>query len=566
MMKRSNRGARRGFTLVEMLVSVALVCLMLALFGEVFSIATKSMSKMKGVAENDQKARMLNTLIRNDLYAMSYQQVVGEQGIRALDQIDIDTNHKNISSLVTANTLGYFFIAENSPNDSTDDVIQFTIDAGRPLPLGSTGSNITDFGMDTIYGRALQFGTDNTPLADGVARDALQHNPDQPVFDDQAGRYSTGVLTSDQTGSSQYAEVAYFLRNGNLYRRQLLIRKPVVPKGKSDDQPMRGDGSNTSLLPSNTIYSAGLVWNPSSPAGTDTTLSTGSFWGDFDYSATWNGGLKFLGTVGGAIAPAPGTPFSLSLPHNRFGFLPSFGTSPFTSRSIDFTADGNFTGRYTQAETSDPAFGWPGNPGFGADSQPYTVDDTNPLTSPKTTLVNGVAAINGTNYNGTRVSQDLLLSGVHEFDITVWDPASSNPLGLQGEFVNIGGAGAAWFAAPNGTMAPNYGSGSANGTLWSNVFDTWTTQNTSVGGGAPFRFPQTQFGPDGQPGVAGVDDNGNGIFDQADYDPIAKEYREQGWMGSDDLLYLRAIKIHIRYYDVPSNSMRDLTILHSFVE
>ena len=51
-----------GFTLVEMLVSVACVLLMMSMFAQIFQMATGSLSQQRGLAENDQKARMITPL------------------------------------------------------------------------------------------------------------------------------------------------------------------------------------------------------------------------------------------------------------------------------------------------------------------------------------------------------------------------------------------------------------------------------------------------------------------------------------------------------------------------
>jgi hypothetical protein len=169
-----------------------------------------------------------------------------------------------------------------------------------------------------------------------------------------------------------------------------------------------------------------------------------------------------------------------------------------------------------------------------------------------------VTTVNGIQFNGARISQDILLQNVHEFDVKVWDPGAVNPItGMNGHFVDLG-SGGGFFNTPN-NAGTTYGSGSAlvGSNPFTNVYDTWTADNTNVSGSAPFRFPGNINGPDGAPGIKTVDDdNQNGPDDPA----------ETGWPGSDDLLYLRAIKIHIRYYDISSDSTRDLTLIHSFVK
>ena len=65
-----------GFTLVEMLVSVTLVLLMMVMFGEIFQLATNSVTKQRVMADNDQNARTFVTVIRGDLENRSFRTVV----------------------------------------------------------------------------------------------------------------------------------------------------------------------------------------------------------------------------------------------------------------------------------------------------------------------------------------------------------------------------------------------------------------------------------------------------------------------------------------------------------
>ena len=58
---------RSGFTLVEMLVAVALTLLMMVIFAQIFALATDATVTMKGAAEKDQTIRMLDTVVRRDL-------------------------------------------------------------------------------------------------------------------------------------------------------------------------------------------------------------------------------------------------------------------------------------------------------------------------------------------------------------------------------------------------------------------------------------------------------------------------------------------------------------------
>ena len=172
MNTRRRATARRGITLVEMLVSVALLVLMMTIIVQVFAKATGAVSTAKAYAEIDQSFRKLSSTIRKDL-----------EGVTARFTPPLDPN----------DGLGYFEYGENSfadlQGEDCDDYMRFTVKA----PEG-----------ELFTGRIFA----QSPYATGVATQA-QNNiylNSQPI-----------------TVTSQYAEVIYFLRNNNLYRRVLLI-------------------------------------------------------------------------------------------------------------------------------------------------------------------------------------------------------------------------------------------------------------------------------------------------------------------------------------------------------
>ena len=164
----TDRRERRGVTLIEMLVVVALVVLMMTILASIFQAATGAISSSRTIQELDNNLRLLDMTIRQDL-----------AGVTARMTPPLDP----------AQNLGYFEYSENAPADlqgeDTDDYIAFTTKApegqffsGRIwIPPGSKAVNQT--ALPTLI-------------------------------------------------TSQFAEVIYFLRNGNLYRRVLLI----VPERK----------------------------------------------------------------------------------------------------------------------------------------------------------------------------------------------------------------------------------------------------------------------------------------------------------------------------------------------
>ncbi|MFG0334115.1 MAG: type II secretion system protein J, partial [Maioricimonas sp. JB049] len=207
----NNATARRtGFTLVEMLVATALTVLIMLLFASVFGTAVGTMTQQRGIANNDQKARTLQTVLRGDLEAMTYRQpsYSNVQGIVPLGPNDV------VAGLVAPNQRGYFYYSENDP-DLPDDVLQFTIDVMQNNARGDV----------VLTGRT------------GAVMSPVTSHLNQPEMDD-------GV--DNGVGTSRAAEVCYFLRDGNLYRRVQLIREPQPNRNPPfDPQPRRDPASGS---------------------------------------------------------------------------------------------------------------------------------------------------------------------------------------------------------------------------------------------------------------------------------------------------------------------------------
>ncbi|MEW4568753.1 prepilin-type N-terminal cleavage/methylation domain-containing protein [Tautonia sp. JC769] len=160
---------RRGLTLVELLVTIALMLLIMSVIVGVFTAATEAMTGMKKDQELASEARRLETVIQQDL-----------RGATARFTPPLDP----------ADNLGYFEYGENSFSDpqgeDTDDYLAFTAKAPPGQPF---------------TGRVM------LPRGVWPAGVALAGQP----------RYLPATITSDT------AEIIYFLRHGNLYRRVLLV-------------------------------------------------------------------------------------------------------------------------------------------------------------------------------------------------------------------------------------------------------------------------------------------------------------------------------------------------------
>lgn len=397
--------SRRAFTLVEMLVAVALVVLMMTLFATIFQMSTDAMGTQKALAENDQKVRLVLTVLRGDLKNRTMKLVApfyaGEDAAPFFAaQIDLRQ--------------GYFYVGENDRDDETDDTLQFTVQ----LPGGD----------DRFFGHA-------TPFTASIIFD-----PNQPEFDD-------GVPVANNAAASRFAEICYFVRRGTLYRRVMLIREPII----GDANPLPGQ--------------TGMGPGTYGPMG-EYASGTKNFYSEQDLSA------RFTGTVVSVngfdqVRPNSVSAFPLGKPNCRFGFNHNTGLP----REY---VGGDFIGRFTHWETSylyNPAYNRPPS-NFTQFGYPARIDNTecpNPMDPTAATLTYDANAGLVTSYiqsdasgryvSTSRTSEDVLATNVLRFDIKLFDDAAS-------------------------------------------------------------------AGPDGLPGVAGVDDNTplNGVDDQT----------ELGWPGSDD--------------------------------
>lgn len=562
---------RCGFTLVEMMISVALVLLMMTLFAQIFQMAGASVSKQRGIMENDQRSRTLQTVIKGDLDKRTFRKVFPFASNEDISQVDAELSKRR----------GYFYYSENDPNNPLDDVLQFTIQSSIVIRNGDE---------TPYFGRGLQL-------------TSFSH-ANQPDADD-------AQLVPNNTAQSTLAEICYFVRNGNLYRRQLLIREPLSIAGSSE-QPLDSNGNNF-FDPTLTGMNAPVVLYPSGVS----TAST--FWGDFDMSArlTYNGGgtVTGAGFLGQSALSNNGSATSIQLGHPklRFGFQPDApsGVAPASEigqpKEYTATSPDEFFGRYTLEECSHSSFTYP----QAAGGNPMKKSTVVTLNSDKV-----VTAYAG----GTRRGEDLLLSNVHSFDVQIWDSAAS-------AFVNIDGTGAIDYAMTrNKHLNPASGSSVIYGprtTAANNrVFDTWhphVTVNGTADVPPPFRprlfrpayqtdngsdttttkpgwqartaynigdiiFPAAAELPNGAPfyyrcidasrpvnakgkgkGLL-VGRSGDGPISWPRIAGLTVEDNSIVWQAVDNRVPLKAVKLEIRFMDGSTQQMRQLTLIQSLVD
>lgn len=545
------RPASSGFTLVEMLVATGLVVLIMSLFAQIYSSAIGMLTQQRAMGNNDQKARVLSEILRNDLKYMTYRQTAPEYGT-AVGIVPLALGDEEIYD--ADNQKGYFYYSENDPLNPTDDVLQFTVEVDP--------QHIEEF----FVGKAVDLGIGtNQPCNDG--------GPD------------------NAPGQSRFAEVSYFLRNGTLYRRVLLLRDPL---SASDEQPGNGP-SDRLFVPNAADYGSG-------------------FWNDFDYSVTRRfnkSGADSLGKESdlwfhgkSSLANVDDTPDSLSLgfPWNRFGFLndhrnPANPHHGNPREYFDLTGT-KFLGRFTHEETSSANMPFPGNE---SDAGFYNVFNRNVLLNDN----DGNYAIDVFE-NGNRFGEDIVLTNVESFDVEIWD---SN----IGGFVSLNNDGTTEDSFHYNRI-PAYGPHPSDPTQ-NNVFDTWHPAAAIQGNTTPPRRPLRSTGAvysnwNSVP-AAGVSEGdtllvpslqsitppienrsivyrairegvkgtvwpefpltlGN-IVQEPDQDPdgvpgSGDESEGVWWQCVDNRIGLRAMRITIRYVDQKSRLPKQMTILHSFAK
>ena len=419
-------GNRRGFTLVEMLVSVTLVLLMMSMFAAIFQLAGETTSTQKGIAVLDQSARAITNTIRTDLDKRTFRNVMAFQA----------NENGNATATRFDDRLGFFQIVTNDPNNGLDDTLLFTVSAD----MVQKNPDKTPY-----FGHAEQVFDPADAIGDGHNR--LVFNPNQPEMDDD-------VIISNSTGRSSTAQIAYFVRNGNLYRRVLLVRQPRERAGRElNPQPSFESGLDPFDVDGDPSTPAYVTPDSAAVGGTD------AFFRDFDYSAiraTGTNLAQFLGEE--SLNNAPGsTFFTLAKPQNRFGHSPSFTAGVWSGgfpRLYDIQPNGantpEFMGFFLHEETSYDGtddmstspptliggFNFPQGNARRRGSALVIGDSVNPVspfpafaslneqgdpTDIRIPLTLNDQKVVTEFVGGSRRAEDLLLSDVHEFRIEIWD-------------------------------------------------------------------------------------------------------------------------------------------------
>lgn len=453
MSANTRQHARPGFTLTEMLVAVTLLLVIMTIFAQIFQIAVTSMTRQKGMANNDQRSRTALSIIDADLKRMSYRPIEGHQGI-----VPLVPGIRYDELYAASDQRGYFYYSENNPDDDTDDVLQFTIDTTL---LGETKSSKRYAGQSQLplFGKAV------TILdANGNAR------RDQPDWDD-------GIR--DGISQSRWAEVSYFLRHGTLYRRVMLLRDTDDGVPFSMENIDRGNKRRLAQpgyrIDADTAYD--MMWD-----------YTGNFYSDFDFSAhhdnsPYDPSAPEVAVFHSTLSNEPQNNWPLGVPHYRFGFYHANGLPR------EYITDGTnnyFMGRFTHEETSHPNFGYPqfylgpGNP------HPFNLsfNVARFIATGRLERADGEPGFLN-NLPDSRRGTDVVMSNVVGFDVKIWDESANN---FAGAFVDIDHRRMRDFGARNNLGQrhfhenPNFGPTNETGApVHRNVLDSWHSSFSDAG-------------------------------------------------------------------------------------
>ena len=237
-MRQADRRPRRrhGFTLVELLVSMALIIFIMALMSDAFSRGVEAFRNLKAIGDMQEKLRSVAIILRRDLRA---------------DHFDAPPNHLSDQDLRPPNGTppanGFFRIWQGSALSSTAGAPYYREGTDDNGPPGIDSYRATDqilhFTVKLTGNLREDWLTARAPSTSPLAKNKDPANSLTPPAQNDGSYYprdfwepASGSQEPAGTHLAQWAEVAYFLRPTGqfagttplygLYRRQRLAVPP----------------------------------------------------------------------------------------------------------------------------------------------------------------------------------------------------------------------------------------------------------------------------------------------------------------------------------------------------
>jgi prepilin-type N-terminal cleavage/methylation domain-containing protein len=190
--------SRRGFTLIEILVAMALIVLLLAILAEAFAVGLESFGKLKAIGDMNDRLRQAAHIIRQDLAADHF-----EGSLRLSDA--------NFGPRRPVN--GFFYIRQHGwwPYSFTEGQADGIISYRSPYPVGNR-STVLYMTVKRRGNRDEDYFTASIPNPKPLLEWQNKWDQGDPTtyfFQPEDHRRQIGTKMHY---SSQWAEVAYFLQ------------------------------------------------------------------------------------------------------------------------------------------------------------------------------------------------------------------------------------------------------------------------------------------------------------------------------------------------------------------
>ena len=226
-----NRNSRNAFTLVELLVAMALIILMLSIMSQAFVIATGVMQGLKEVADMQEKIRPAITLLQRDLGANHF------EGSKKLSDPEFWDNGPPKE--------GYFMLWQDKANDvaegttnnvtfsqsaaAANHMLAFTVKLSGKSPNDFFESSSFNFLTPPLFGNTF-FNGAGTPLGMKDANIRRFESDIKYIHSDWAEvayflgpHNAAGVVTADGNTDGKANPSVLSLPYFNLYRQQRLV-------------------------------------------------------------------------------------------------------------------------------------------------------------------------------------------------------------------------------------------------------------------------------------------------------------------------------------------------------
>ena len=261
-----NANSHKGFTLVELLVAMALIILMLSIMSQAFVIATNTMQGLKDAIEMQEKVRPVMAMLQRDLSGYHF------EGTKKLSDPDFWKDGPP--------SQGYFMLWQENPYDSfegktVDGNVQDLVHPLRPIftdginysrsaaianhmlafSVKLSGTSPEEIFRTRLPGALSIFG--NTVPAT-VPPATLQQNISDTTQQMALNDWNSRRFQSDTNSiSSRWAEVAYFLG--------AQPNPPAILSGAFRQPASTGETQAPTPLPLFTLYRQSKTLLPSNP-------------------------------------------------------------------------------------------------------------------------------------------------------------------------------------------------------------------------------------------------------------------------------------------------------------